>query len=173
MSYQIILDILGATILGGTFLLCLRSFQREDRQKNHRPIDELAARENLAAFVALVEEDLRQKEDAAARTFSARPVMASVASDAYLSIPDRISPLSFVNPIGETCLDFKYRRYEGEPALRPVDPSRARTFDGIELTLRVKNQTMSAAETVDSRELVNASQEQLAPETKYYGYLNP
>ena len=183
MGYQIILDILGATILGGTFLLCLRSFQREDLRSKQESRDDFIDRQNLAAFIALMKEDFRRNGYAPTHEVMASPVVTRAEVDDAISridLPaDRCSRGEIVgdrdvSSHGETYLDLRYRRHDGAHAARPAGPPMVQPFDGLEVTLRVKNQhPFTVAGTADSRRIVNAESEQIPPGTAHHGYLNP
>lgn len=84
MGFQVILDILGATVLGGTFLLNLLRFQGQDFQKKQESHDDIVAQQNLTALVGLLEEDFRRIGYCARRDNMTGPVIVCAGSD-YIS----------------------------------------------------------------------------------------
>jgi hypothetical protein len=81
MGFQIILDILGATILGGTFLLNLLRFQGQDFQSKQESHDDIVAQQNLTELVNLLEEDFRRIGYCAVRENMAGPVVLCAGPD--------------------------------------------------------------------------------------------
>lgn len=84
MGFQIILDFLGATILGGAFLLNLLRFQGQDFQRKQESHDDIVAQQNLTALVSVLEEDFRRIGYCASRDVMIAPVMLAAGSD-YVS----------------------------------------------------------------------------------------
>ncbi len=60
MGSQVILDILGAMILGGLFVLNLLNFQAQDMQTKQESRDDVVAQQNLVSVVNLMEDDFRR-----------------------------------------------------------------------------------------------------------------
>jgi len=84
MGFQIVLDFLGATVLGGAFLLNLLRFQGEDFQSKQQANDDVVAQQNLTSLVGLLEEDFRRIGYCAARDNMSAPVILCAGPD-YIS----------------------------------------------------------------------------------------
>lgn len=102
MGFQIVLDILGATILGGTFLLNLLRFQGQDFQSKQESHDDIIAQQNLTTLVSLLEEDFRRIGYCASRNNMSAPVILCAGPD-YISFKtDLVTDLS---PEGDGAVD--------------------------------------------------------------------
>jgi len=102
MGIQILLDIAGATLLGGTFLLNLLRFQAEDLQDKQQSHDDIVAQQNLSTLVGRLEEDFRQIGYCATRGNMTGPVILCAGAD-YISFKtDLLTP---ANPEGDGAAD--------------------------------------------------------------------
>jgi hypothetical protein len=84
MGFQIILDFLGATMLGGAFLLNLLHFQGDDFQRKQESRDDIVAQQNLTALVSLLEEDFHRIGYCALHENMTAPVVIAAGPD-YIS----------------------------------------------------------------------------------------
>jgi len=84
MGFQVVLDILGAALLGGTFLLNILRFQGQDFQVKQEAHDDIIAQQNLTTLVALLEEDFRRIGYCSSRTAMTGPVILCAGQD-YIS----------------------------------------------------------------------------------------
>jgi hypothetical protein len=84
MGIHVLLDITGAAILGGTFLLNLLRFQAEDIQNKQQSHDDIVAQQNLTALVDVLAEDFRHIGYCATRGGMSGPVVLCAGSD-YIS----------------------------------------------------------------------------------------
>jgi len=102
MGFQIILDVLGATILGGTFLLNLLRFQSQDFQSKQETHDDIVAQQNLTALVGLFEEDFRRIGYCASRENMSSPVILCAGQD-YISFKTDL--VTDASPEGDGAVD--------------------------------------------------------------------
>lgn len=102
MGFQVILDILGATVLGGAFLINLLRFQGEDFQKKQEAHDDIVAQQNLTTLVGLLEEDFRRIGYCATRNNMTGPVILCAGPD-YVSFKTDLVTDSF--PEGDGAVD--------------------------------------------------------------------
>ena len=149
MEYRLILDILGAMVLAATFVLCLRSFRREDRERAVPLRDDSVARQSLAELLNLMDES-------AGRT-------VRVASPGPMSAPGA----------GARRSDFMRDRRSAAVFDRPVSAASLDVLDdGIEVTVRVNKQRASAAAMpVGASDVVNAVWEPVTQEIHHVGRL--
>jgi hypothetical protein len=102
MGLQVILDLLGAVALGGTFLLNLLQFQVQNLQSKQESHDDIVAQQNLIALVNLFEEDFRRIGYSADRATMTGPVITCAGTD-YISFKtDLVTP---ANPEGDGTVD--------------------------------------------------------------------
>jgi hypothetical protein len=102
MGFQIVLDILGATVLGGTFLLNMLRFQGEDFQKKQEAHDDIVAQQNLTALVDLLEEDFHRIGYCASRENMIAPVVVCAGTDYIAFKTDCVTDAS---PEGDGAVD--------------------------------------------------------------------
>lgn len=102
MGQQIILDFLGATILGGAFLLNLLRFQGQDFQRKQESRDDIVAQQNLTALVSLLEEDFHRIGYCATRDNMIAPVMLAAGAD-YISFKTDL--VTEASPEGDGTVD--------------------------------------------------------------------
>jgi hypothetical protein len=84
MGFQVMLDLLGAVALGGTFLLNLLQFQVQNLQTKQQSHDDIVAQQNLISLVNIVEEDFRRIGYCADRATMTGPVITCAGPD-YVS----------------------------------------------------------------------------------------
>ena len=84
MGFQVFLDIAGATVLGGTFLINLLRFQGDDLQNKQQSHDDIIAQQNLTALVDLLQEDFRHIGYCATHGNMTGPVITCAGAD-YIS----------------------------------------------------------------------------------------
>jgi len=84
MGFQIFLDIAGAIVLGGAFLINLLRFQGDDLQTKQESHDDIVAQQNLTALVSLLEDDFRRIGYCAAKGSMTGPVILCAGPD-YIS----------------------------------------------------------------------------------------
>jgi hypothetical protein len=94
MGYQVILDVLGAMILGGVFLLNLFRFQGDDIQNKQESRDDIVAQQNLVALVDLFEDDFRRIGYCANRDSMVAPVVGAAGPDYITFKTDLITSAS-------------------------------------------------------------------------------
>ena len=102
MGFQVILDLLGAAVLGGAFLLNLLRFQGQDFQRKQESHDDIVAQQNLTAFVSLLEEDFRQIGYCASRENMIAPVVLSAGAE-YISF--KTDMITSTAPEGDGTVD--------------------------------------------------------------------
>jgi hypothetical protein len=102
MGFQIVLDILGATILGGTFLLNMLRFQGQDFQTKQEAHDDIVAQQNLTALVDLLEEDFHRIGYCATRGNMIAPVVVCAGTD-YISFKTDL--ITDISPEGDGAID--------------------------------------------------------------------
>jgi len=134
MAYHIVPDLLGAIILAATFVLCLRSFRRDD-QSHQRSLDRESAprpaRENnqakpsLAEILNLVDDDVdrvhvRRGAGASVRSSFSRPVDPLEEIEVTVRVnarpapapPFPVGPADVINAVWEP-VDPEIRRVAG------------------------------------------------------------
>lgn len=81
MGYQVILDLIGSTIIGGALLLTLLGFSASNQQAKQEYQAEMLSQENIISVVDALEEDLRQAGYCKNKTAMSVPVIVSAGSD--------------------------------------------------------------------------------------------
>jgi hypothetical protein len=150
MAYQLVPDILAAIILAATFLLCLRSFRRED----HRHAESLCD-----AGVASSSHDAGVSKQSLAELLN--------LMDASVGRPVRVgdSPVMGAAEAGATRISGVEDRLGAGVFTRQSSESPLNVMDEIEVTVRVNTQrTSAAARPVGSQDIVNAEWEPVYPE---------
>ncbi len=150
MAYQLVPDFLGAIILVAAFVLCLRSFRREDHRHAQSLCDAGVAPSSHDACVSKqsLAELLNLMGESVGRTVRVGhfPVMGAAEAGAtrMAGVEDRLGAGVFT---------------------RQSFASPLNVMDGIEVTVRVNTQrTSAAARPVGSQDIVNAEWEPVYPE---------
>jgi len=102
MGFQIFLDIAGAIVLGGAFLINLLRFQGDDLQTKQESHDDIVAQQNLTALVSLLEEDFRRIGYCAVKGNMTGPVILCAGPD-YISFKTDL--VTGANPEGDGVVD--------------------------------------------------------------------
>ena len=102
MGFQIFLDIAGAIVLGGAFLINLLRFQGDDLQTKQESHDDIVAQQNLTALVSLLEEDFRRIGYCAVKGNMTGPVILCAGPD-YISFKTDL--VTGANPEGDGFVD--------------------------------------------------------------------
>ena len=150
MAYQLIPDILGAIILAATFILCLRSFRREDHRHAQSLCDTGGAPSTHEAGVSNLSlgEVLNLMDRSVGRTVRAghSPITGAAEGGAarMAGVKDRPGAGEF---------------------MRHSSASVQNDLEGIEVTVRVNTQRISsAAGALGMQDVVNAEWEPVYPE---------
>ncbi|MEW6511062.1 MAG: hypothetical protein AB1428_08910 [Bacteroidota bacterium] len=102
MGFQVVIDFLGASILGGTFLLTLLQFQAQNLQAKQQSHDDIVAQQNLMSLVNILEEDFRRIGYCADRANMTGPVVLCAGTD-YIAF--RTDLVTDENPEGDGEVD--------------------------------------------------------------------
>jgi len=158
MEYRLIPDILGALILAATFVLCLRSFRRDDRRRGEMQCNTVIEQPLFDSRVDQPQCDPR------------------VVPPSYDSHASQKSLAELLNLMDENTGGsvFGHDRRSAATAARPSFPARLPDLDGIEVTVRVDRQrSYGIAAPVGSPDIINAVWEPVDQDIRRAGRLSP
>ena len=81
MGYQVILDIIGSSIIGGLLFLTLLNFTAQTMETKQTYRDEIVAQENLVNVVTVIEEDFRRMGYCTVRSNVTNPIVTMAAAE--------------------------------------------------------------------------------------------
>ena len=121
MGYQVILDIIGSSIIGGLLFLTLLNFTAQTMETKQTYRDEIVAQENLVNVVTVIEEDFRRMGYCTVRSNMTNPIVTMAAAESVRFKTDLPDPTK-ASGEGDGVVDSISYAF-GAPVLATANPN--------------------------------------------------